>query len=105
MNSISCITLVYAIADKIITDCFEIGKDYHPGGNDIDKITSIFTPPACQIECQKLPACQYWTLNSISNVCIRKYSKPLTPANITYATSGPKYCEINEIGKVILKEG
>ena len=75
-----------------ITGCFDFGKDYHPGGNNIDVVASIFTPTACQEVCQKLPACKYWTFNENNNKCIRKGSKPSTPSDVSYATSGPKYC-------------
>ena len=77
----------------LITDCYNVRKDYHPGGNDIDKIPSILNPAACQAECQKLQTCQYWTLNTISNECIRKGSKPSTPSDVPWAISGPKYCQ------------
>ena len=47
---------------------------------------------SCQSECQKLSACNFWTLNVYNNECIRKGSKPTSPNDVTYAISGPKYC-------------
>ena len=80
----------------IITGCFDIGKDYH-GGVNIDVVRSILTPTACQAECQKLPECQYWTLNENNNNCIRKRNKPSTPSAVSHATSGPKYCQNGKV--------
>ena len=76
----------------LISACFDVGKDYHPADN-IDMVPSILTPSACQAECQKLPECQYWTLNTNEYKCYRKGSKPATPLDISFATSGPKYCQ------------
>ena len=75
----------------IISDCFEFGKDYNPG-NDIDVVQSVMSAESCQAKCQTLSACKYWTLNTSNNKCIRKGSKPSSPADVSYAISGPKYC-------------
>ena len=78
-----------------ISACFDVGKDYHPADN-IDGVHPILTPSACQAECQKLPACQYWTLITNGNICYRKGSKPTTPQDKSDATSGPKYCQLGK---------
>ena len=85
-----------------ISDCFDVGKDYHPADN-IDFIDNILTPVLCQAECQKLPACQYWTFIDfdiyniiLNNTCYRKGSKPSTPEDKSHATSGPKYCQLGK---------
>ena len=80
----------------ITGDCFDVGKDIV--GGDIDFVPDILTPYECQAECQKLQACQYWTLNTNSKRCYRKSYKPCPyMPDHSNAVSGPKFCQKGKI--------
>ena len=78
---------------SVTEGCFEEHTDYP--GHDLDYFESE-NPQKCQIACQDLENCHFWTYVESESKCHRKSKKE----NINQhgsATSGPKYCDSSEL--------
>ena len=74
---------------SVTEECFEEHTDYP--GHDLDYFDSE-NPQKCQIACQELENCRFWTYVESGSKCHRKSIKGNVNQHSS-ATSGPKYCE------------
>ena len=81
----------------VTVECFEEHTDYP--GHDLDYFYSE-NPQKCQIACQELENCHFWTYVESGSKCYRKSIKENVNQHSS-ATSGPKYCEPGNEGLVI----
>ena len=93
--------------------CFEAGKYdgnmKKNGGINIDvaTISNVEDPESCQKECQKDPACKFWTYSNEfakwrpgrKKCWLQNANAPETSTTCTTCTRGPRDCPIDE-GKV-----
>ena len=90
--------------------CFEAGNYDGNAGIDIDiaKISNIEDPESCQKECQKDPACKFWTYSNEfakwrpgrKKCWLQNANAPESPGTCTTCTRGPRDCLVVE-GKVL----
>ena len=73
--------------------CFEEDTDYP--GHDLDHVISE-NPQKCQLACQELENCHFWTYVESGSKCYRKSIKKNVNQHGS-ATSGPKYCDSSEL--------
>ena len=80
-------------AIHVTEGCFEEHTDYL--GHDLDYFESE-NPQKCQIACQELENCRFWTYVESESKCYRKSIKENVNQHGS-ATSGPKYCDSSEL--------
>ena len=78
---------------SVTVECFEEHTDYP--GHDLDYFSSE-NPQKCQIACQELENCRFWSYVESGSKCYRKSIKENVNQHSS-ATSGPKYCELGNV--------
>ena len=78
---------------SVTQGCFEEDTDYP--GHDLDHVISE-NPQKCQLACQELENCHFWTYVESGSKCYRKSIKKNVNQHGS-ATSGPKYCDSSEL--------
>ena len=81
--------------------CIEQDTDYF--GNDIGSAGKVDNAESCQLKCQEVENCKYWTWVSSNGDCWLKHKKENVkskPAN----KSGPKFCSKLLIAILFIQE-
>ena len=63
-------------------------------GSDIKYVQNINDATSCQVECQELTECKFWTYNSETKNCWlqTEYAATNVGTTCTSCTRGPKHC-------------
>ena len=87
--------LIFFLGCEVKNDCIEHNIDYHGADLKNGFILNLRNDAcACQIACQKLSSCKFWTNSKFG--CFLKYQKgyggPSKRLPDINAISGPKFC-------------